>query len=58
MARTVIRGEQIKDNSVTGADVDEGSLRYTVRDFNSSRRFAQATSHVLSIDTTFPSTVV
>jgi len=36
MARTVIRGEQIKDNSVTGADVDEGSLRYTVRDFNSS----------------------
>ena len=31
-----IRGVQIKDDSVTGEDVDESSLRYAVRDVNSS----------------------
>lgn len=32
-----IRGEQIKDNSITGEDVDEGTFRVPVRDVNSSQ---------------------
>ncbi len=31
-----IRGEQIKDDSITGTDVSESSLRYTIRDVSSS----------------------
>lgn len=36
MGRSQIRGEQIKDGSITGADIDESTLRVHVRDVNSN----------------------
>jgi hypothetical protein len=34
MGRTEIRGDQIKDESITGNDIDESSLRYPITQIN------------------------
>ena len=36
MGRTEIRGSHIKDDSLTGSDIDESTLRIDVKDVNSS----------------------